>query len=278
MTENTGLLMPLTKYESDQVTDILKWKREEPSVVSKALGVALAPITWLINKIIPEAAIRGVLDFSSSAAERLTDSKDIVRDAGVNSVEGLKTHDLEKSDALSNEVHNWAIGMGSAEGGATGAFGLLGITADIPAIVVLAMRTIHKIGVCYGFEVKTAQDKEFILAILATSGANDMVEKVSALSTLRTIEVAITRETWKVLAQKAAAKQMSKEAGIIGVKNLAKQLGINLTKRKALQTIPAIGALVGASVNGWYIKEVGWAARRAFQERWLLENHKIIEI
>jgi len=51
-----------------------------------------------------------------------------------------------------------------------------------------------------------------------------------------------------------------------------------LTKRKALQAIPAIGALIGASVNGWYIKEVGWTARRAFQERWLLENHKIIEI
>ena len=63
-----------------------------------------------------------------------------------------------------------------------------------------------------------------------------------------------------------------------GIKNLAKQLGVNLTKRKALHAIPAIGALVGASVNGWYIKEVGWTARRAFQERWLLENHKIMEI
>lgn len=48
-------------------------------------------------------------------------------------------------------------------------------------------------------------------------------------------------------------------------------------KAKRLHAIPAIGALFGASVNGWYIKEVGWAARRAFQERCLLENHKIIE-
>ena len=270
--------MHLTKYESDQVAEIRAWKREEPSVVSKAFGIALSPITWLINKIIPESAIRGVLNFSSSAADWLTDTKDIVRDAGVNSVEDLKTLDLEKLDALSNGVHNWAIGMGSAEGGATGAVGLPGIAADIPAIIILAMRTIHKIGVCYGFEVKTLHDKEFAFAILAASGANDMVEKVSALSTLRAVEVAITKETWKALAQKAASNQMGKEAGIIGVKNLAKQLGINLTKRKALQAIPAIGAFVGASVNGWYIKEVGWAARRAFQERWLLENHKIIEI
>ena len=63
--------MQLTTYESDQVAEILKWKRDEPSVVSKAFGVAMAPITWLINKIIPEAAIRGVLDFSSSPERRL---------------------------------------------------------------------------------------------------------------------------------------------------------------------------------------------------------------
>jgi len=31
-------------------------------------------------------------------------------------------------------------------------------------------------------------------------------------------------------------------------------------------------------VNAWYIREVGWAARRAFQERWLIDNEKIIEI
>jgi uncharacterized protein (DUF697 family) len=272
------VIMPMTKYESDQVAEIQKWKAEVPSVVSKAFGFALAPVAWLIEKIVPEAALRGALDFSSSAADWLTDTKDIVRNAAVNSVVELKTYDLEKSDILANEVHNWAIGLGSAEGGATGAVGLPGIAADIPAIIVLALRTIHKIGACYGFEVKTERDKEFVYGIMATSGASDIAEKVSALGTLRAIEVAITRETWKAMAQKAATNQMSREAGVIGVKNLAKQLGVNLTKRKALQAIPAIGALVGASVNGWYIKEVGWAARRAFQERWLLENKKIIEI
>ena len=80
------------------------------------------------------------------------------------------------------------------------------------------------------------------------------------------------------MAQKAASDKMSKEAAVVGVKNLAKQLGVNLTKRKALQIIPVIGAFVGGSVNGWYIKDVGWAARRAFQERWLVENGKMIEV
>ncbi len=270
--------MHLSKYEQQQIVAIKKWKAEEPSVISKSMGIILSPVTWLINKIIPESAIRGALDFSSSAAEWLTDSKDILRDAGLSSVSELKSHDLEKSDTLANNVHNWAIGIATTEGGATGTFGLPGMAVDIPATIVLALRTIHKIGVCYGFEVKTKHDKEFVLGILAASGSNDMGEKIAALTTLRWVEVAIAKQTWKSLGQKAAQEQLGKEAGIIAIKNLAKQLGINLTKRKALQAIPAIGALVGASVNGWYIKEVGWAARHAFQERWLIENEKVIEI
>ena len=269
---------PLYDYELQQINSIKKWKAEEPSVISKSLGVILSPATWLIDKIVPEAAIRGALDFSSFTAELLTDTKDIKRDAKVSSIDELKTEGLELSDKLANSIHNWAIAIASAEGGGTGAIGIAGMAVDIPAIIILALRTIHKIGVCYGFEVKTKEDKEFILSVLAASGANNMKEKVAALTYLRSIEVTISKTTWKSMAQKVVQKKMSKEAGIIGIRNLGKQLGINLTKRKALQAIPAIGALVGASANGWYIKEVGWAARRAFQERWLIDNGKIIDI
>jgi DNA-binding transcriptional regulator YhcF (GntR family) len=179
---------------------------------------------------------------------------------------------------LADDVHNWAIGLATAEGGATGAAGIFGLAVDIPSIIVIALRTIHKIGVCYGFEVKTKSDRDFVLAILAASSSNDMKEKVAALAALRSVEVSVAKQTWRKLAEKAATEQYGKAASIVAIRNLAKELGINLTKRKALQAIPAVGALVGASVNGWYVKEVGWAARRAFQERWLIENHKVIDV
>lgn len=76
--------------------------------------------------------------------------------------------------------------------------------------------------------------------------------------------------------QKAVASKLSQEGGVIALRNLAKQLGVNLTKRKALAIVPAIGALVGGSANGWWIKEVGWAARRSFQERWLAGAGKLV--
>lgn len=267
----------LTKYEREQSDQIKKWKAEEPGVISQAFGFVTEPMAWLIRKVVPQSAIKGVLDFANSSAEWLADTNDIKRDGGVQEISDLRTKDLKLSDKVADDVHNWAIGIAAAEGAAAGAGGIFTAPIDIPAIITIALRTIHKIGLCYGYECQDKDEKDFVLAIMAASGANSMEEKVAALSVLKSLEVIIIKQTWKSMAEKAAQQQMSKEAAIIGLRNLAKQLGVNITKRRALASIPAIGALVGGSVNGWYIKEVGWAARRAFQERWLIENHKLVE-
>lgn len=222
----------LTKYENQQVKLIKAWKAEKPSVISKSLGVILSPVTWVINKIIPEAAIRGALAFTATVAEWLSDTSDILRDGKVGSIKDLKTKNLKLSDELANKVHDWAIGIGTAEGAATGLTGLPGMVFDIPAIITLALRTVHKIGLCYGYEVKTKKDKDFVFGVMAASGSNDMKEKIAALAILRSVEVKIAKQTFKNMAEKAAQDRMSQEAAIIGIKNLAKQLGINLTKRK----------------------------------------------
>jgi len=265
----------LTKYENEQLNAIQQWKKEEPGVISKSFGLAIEPLSWLVNKIVPEAAMKSALDFSSYIAQWLTDRDDILRDGNVSSIEELREKDLKLSDKMANEVHNWAIGVAVAEGAGTGIFGLPGVVADVPTIITLALRTVHKIGICYGYECESELDKMFVFGIMSASGSNSIEEKISALAALRSIEVTLAKVTWKKMAEKAAESQLSKEAAILTIKNLAKQLGINITKRKALAAIPVIGATIGGSVNGWYIKEVGWAARRAFQERWLIENGKI---
>ncbi len=272
----------LTKYEKGQIDEIKKWKEKEPSVVSRAIGVALEPIAWLTRKIIPKAAILAALDLANVAGKWLANLKNVKRKAGVENISELRRKELQLCDRLANRAHNWAIGIATAEGAGTGFFGIFGAPVDIPAIITMALRAIHKIGLCYGFEVKSDEDNNFdnnfILGILAASGANSVAEKVAALTTLRSIEVMIAKQTWKKMAEEAAKKQISKETAIVAVRALAKQLGINITKRRALAAIPVIGVAIGGSVNGWYIKDVGWAARRAFQERWLIDNEKVTEI
>lgn len=268
-------------YEARQIEEIKKWKSDEPSVAMKTLGTIVYPLTWLVNAVIPKAAIRGALDLSSYLGNWLADTADIKRDGNVGEILELKKKELEICDKLANDVHNWAIGIASAEGALTGVGGILLMAIDVPTLITLLLRTIHKIGLCYGYETLSEDDRTFVLQILAASGANSIEEKAAALATLKAIEVTLAKTTWKEMAEFAARKGIqgiSKEAVIVLVKALAKQLGINITKRKALNSIPIIGALIGMGVNGWYMKDVGWAARRAFQERWMVDNERVLEI
>ncbi len=265
----------LNEYEKIQIKEIEKWKNEDPGVVSQTMGKAIEPLAWLLRKLVPDAAIRGALYFSNTMAEWLTDTKDVLRDGEVAKVSDLRKKSLELSDKLADSVHNCAIGIAASEGTATGIFGLPATAVDVPVVVTLALRTIHKIGICYGYESTNDTEKKFILGIMAASSANSQSEKVAAIATLRSIETTLAKVTWKKMAEKAAESQVSKEAAILSIKSLAKQLGVNITKRKALAAIPVVGAIIGGSVNAWFLKECGWAARRAFQERWLIENCKI---
>ena len=268
-------MQELSDYEKQQIQAIDAWKSEEPSVVSHAFGSVVEPIVWLVQKVVPDSAIQGAIEGASALGQYLTDTKDILRDAQVENIADLRSGELALCDKLADEVHNWAIGVAMAEGSATGALGIFGAPVDVPAIITIAMRTIHKIGVCYGYESKTSEDGQFALSILGASGANTVREKLAALATLTALRTVLARQSWKVMAEHAAQNQFGKEAVLVTIRNLGKQIGINVTKRRAMAAIPAIGAVVGGSVNGWYIKEVGWAARRAFQERWLVNSGKV---
>ena len=262
-----------SNYEDSQVKAIVEWKNTEPSVVSQGLGVLATPLTWTLKKVIPESAMKAVLNGANSAGGFLADEGDILRDAGVGSIEELRHKDLKVSDELANSVHNWAIGIAAGEGAVTGAGGIGTIAADIPAVLTLALRTIHKIALCYGYKADSEDEKNFVLNVLSAAGSNSMAEKNEALLALKAIQVIIHKNTWKAIEQKAAASA-GKEAAIVAIRGLCKQLGINFTKRKAMQVIPLIGAGIAAAVNADFLRDVGYAARRSYQQRWLSDNGK----
>ena len=219
----------MNKYEKEQYKAIIKWKEKKPSVMSRLTGRALKPLSWTVERVIPPRAIQGALTGADWIAQGLTDTEDIKRDGKVNQISELRHKDLQLSDKLANEVHNWANGIALAEGAATGASGLPGMAVDIPALITMCLRAIHKIGLCYGYECKTQSDKQLVYGILSVAGANNVHEKVVALANIQAIKVIIAKNTWKKIAEKAATKTASGEALVITIKNLAKQLGVNLT-------------------------------------------------
>ena len=73
----------MDNYEQQQYQKIAEWKNQAPSVVSRTVGKFLKPITWVVNKVIPQKAIEGVLVACNGMAEIITDCNDIIRDAQV---------------------------------------------------------------------------------------------------------------------------------------------------------------------------------------------------
>ena len=269
--------MKQSDYLMQQYALIKAWENEEPGVVSKTFGKLLSPVGKLISVVVPEKVIESAINAANAAAQYLTDTADVLRDGNVESIEELRTKDLKLCDQMADSVHNWAIGIATAEGAAGGFVGLPGLAADIPFITTLALRTIHKIGVCYGYMADASnaeEEKAFVLGVLATANASTLGEKASFILGLKQISLLIQRNAWKKLAEMGTANFLAKS--IVSVRQAAKLIGVNLTKRKASQSIPFIGGAVGAALNASFINDIAWAARRSYQRRWL-EDNKVIE-
>ena len=100
-------------------------------------------------------------------------------------------------------------------------------------------------------------EKQTALRALAGSGGGLMLQDAA----------------WRDGIERAAERELAKEAAVMSLNNLARQLGLNLGWRKAGGALPVIGAAVGGSVNAWYLYDVTRTAQFCYQERWLQRRY-----
>jgi hypothetical protein len=186
-------------------------------------------------------------------------------------------NDLRECDRRADEVQNFHIGLAAAEGGAAGFFGLVALPADVAALIALSLRLIRQVGVEYGYGEDNAAEREFCFSVMQGASANTVEEKVAAQFILAELSHTIATQTWKSMAEKAANSMIGKEAAVTALRALAKQVGVNLTKRKALEAIPVVGLVVGAASSGWFLRDIGIGAQMAYRQRWLDEHAQVLE-
>ena len=143
--------------------------------------------------------------------------------------------------------------------------------------MTLSLRTIRRIGATYGYAGTSERERQFIYAVLSVASANSTQQKRTAIDSLRGIETQMLAHNWAVLGERAARRGVSAETMLLVARDVAEQLGLNLTKRKALAAVPVIGAAIGATVNGWYMRDIGTAAQRTYQQRWLQERGRFAD-
>ena len=98
--------------------------------------------------------------------------------------------------------------------------------------------------------------------------ANSTEEKRAAIEELMLLKAALKAP------QNALIEKGVQDRRPLLIHQLCRQIGTNLAKRKAAQLIPGAGTVVAIAVNGSFIRDLGYAAIRSYQERWLTDNEK----
>lgn len=267
-------------YAKTARDEIRKWEEEGPGYLAQVGDFILWPAQKAAEVLIPDGvheavgkAIQGFLSGLGGVSNFTLDRDSII--SKVEKRRGNKTDfasRLKAADEQAKECWNWNIGYGAAEGASTGALGLFGLAADIPALFTICLREIQEVAQCYGYDTTTPEEKEYMLQVLRTGSTGDIKAKMEFLIMLKQIEQILLKVSWKKMASELAAKQISQLSLLAAVKQFAKSLGIQLTKRKALQSVPIIGALIGASFNATFVNDIGRTSYMCYRRRFIAEH------
>lgn len=220
---------------------IEKWTDEDPSsLFTKRIEQITTPLQWLGAVLLPETLVKEVLEKTLWAADVL------VIEANH---QDARARPVGECDTIADGVHNWSIGAAAAVG-AWDIAGPLGIAPALASMFTLALRTIKKIGACYGFDTSTSSEELIALEILFAATSTYHRDKVLALKAIRMNEA-----------------NADKSRVFAAISQLSNPISANLIRRRALAGIPAVGAIVGGSANAWLMKDIGWAARNIYAMR-----------
>lgn len=264
----------LTDYESRQLQQIRDWQDESPGWATRLLAKPGSKIAGAMQAMVPVEALRAALNGVNRVAEKLSDERAILKRGGVESLVDLRGVDLDVCDKLMRTEQRRAMALAGVGGAAFGVAGAAGMVADVPSLIALALRTIHRVGLCYGEDLRKPQSRALAIGVFALASANSLEEKQTAVAALRDFKArSLDAAAWRDGVERAAEREFAKEAAVFSLQNLASKLGVNLGKRKAAGVVPVLGALIGGSVNAWYLYDVGQVSRYVFQERWLAERY-----
>lgn len=256
----------LSRYEQAVRDDILRWRDTAPSWGTRLLAKPAGGAARAVQAMVPVEALRTALEKANQLALRLDDRATILRKAGVVDERALALRDLEQCDALAKAISRKAMLLGGAGGAAFGIAGAAGMVLDIPALLTLALRTIHRTGFCYGEGMADPERARLAIGIFALASANSMDEKQSALRALATGDNVVD-DAWRDGIERVAEREMAKEATVFSLQTLASRVGMHMGARKGAGVVPLLGAIVGSSMNAWYVHDVSQTARRVFQWR-----------
>lgn len=271
--------MKYSEYEERALAEIHAWKNPEIGW----FGQAMKAVNWPLDKAgdfilstpglgdVIKLSIQGLTSVCGDIAHWSVQPAAIYSEFRGAGHDGIKkpsdvfSIELEHVDRVVGWLDAKYKGFALVQGAGTGALGLPGIPPDLIALITLNLRAIGEYATYYGFDISSQQERLFAMNVLGLASSPTDASKGLAMAQL----VRIAED----VAKKRAWKQLEEHAFVQVLQQIAKALGIRLTKAKLAQIIPAAGAAVGGGFNAYFTAKVCDAAYYLYRERFLAAKY-----
>jgi EcsC protein family len=275
-----------SEYDERALTEIHAWKNPEIGWFGEAMKI----INWPLDKAgdlilatpglgdVIKKSVQGLISYCGDVAHWSVQTETIFtefRTAGhpeIKKIADVFSLELQQVDRVVGYLAAKYKGIALVEGAGFGMLGLPGIPADIAALIAINLRAIGEYATYYGFDISCQDERLFAMNVLGLASSPTDASKSLAMAQL----VKIAED----VAKKRAWKQLEEHAFVQLIQQIAKALGIRLTKAKLAQILPAAGAAVGGGFNAYFTSKVCDAAYYLYRERFLAAKYgaEVIEV
>jgi hypothetical protein len=236
----------ISNYEVNALKEVQAWQKQmmkKPSYLNKLSK------HWQdkINGIIPEKVHKAITATVKQMfrvvlfGSELTSSK--ARDEG----------SLEMREAIVLEKIKFYKHTAAAEGGITGAGGILLGLADFPLFMGIKIKLLFEIASTYGYNTSDYRERLFILYIFQLTFSSHKKRK----------EIFMKLNDWPAYSQ-----SLPEDINQFDWRVFQQEYRDYIDLAKMAQLVPVIGAPVGAVVNYQLINKLGKMAMNAYRMRW----------
>ncbi|EDT03714.1 conserved hypothetical protein [Burkholderia ambifaria IOP40-10] len=240
---------------------------ESPSLTMKLTGMLGAPVEKMIARL-PDFATGKINDATQLALRKCLN-------IALRTLGKPQTPDAEP-DKPSNLLHKLAV---ATTGAAGGAFGFLALPVELPVTTTLIFRSVCDIARSEGEDLGSVDTQLQCLAVLGMGGNPDKNEEDADLGyfVLRgALAQAISKASSDITTKGIAAH--SSAAVFKLVQTVASRFSVQVTEQMAAKSIPAIGAVLGATVNTLFIDHFQQMAHGHFTVRRLERKYGSVAV
>ncbi len=257
------------KFETKQIARIQHWRARRLGRLARLTGWVTAPVVLALRAIIPHSAVEATLHGNIVVARRWARERATLRSLGVASFAELTDIELLQTDRAVRKVQSRATWMAAGIGMVSGVFGIFALPVGMAATLNLALRTIHRVGLCYGYTAPTETEHLFVYYTLSLAGYRGPKDKAVSLEAMRALQA---KTTLAPTAAETVDDGIRRHAFGIAHHDFSREITKQLVTVRLLTAIPGIGAIVGLIVDTSYMRSVGRAARHSYQIRWLRDR------